>query len=242
MRIKGVFFDVGNTLVSSDKFMKNEALKLNQKLLQSIGYDFSLEELKKAEKKAVEYTATKYRGSPKVHEKGEFLSVMCKFLGLDVDRKTINKLDEKFKKTRLENYELRPHVKTILSSLKKKYKLAIISNGSIDGINHVIDIFDLRGYFNLIIISEEVGKQKCTSVPIKIALEKLGLKPKEAVMIGDRIDEDILGAKKLGMISVKYNYGTWKNKNYSGEEIKPDYVIDDLLELEKILGGLDTRK
>jgi len=238
-RIKAVFFDLGNTLVSSNEFMENKALKANQKLLQSISHNFSLEELKKAHEKAVEYTSTKYRGTPKVHEKGLFMSIMYRFLDLNIDRKVINKLHEKFREERLKSYKLRPHAKTVLSSLKNKYKLALISNGSIDGIDHVIDMFDLRKYFDLIIISEEIGKQKCTSITIKIALEKLELKSNEALMIGDRIDEDILGAKKLRMIAVKYNYGAWKDKNYSGEDIKPDYVIDNLLELRKILGELN---
>ncbi|NCS71591.1 MAG: hypothetical protein GW780_05545, partial [Candidatus Aenigmarchaeota archaeon] len=51
-RIKAVFFDLGNTLVSSNEFMENKALKANQKLLQSISHNFSLEELKKAHEKA----------------------------------------------------------------------------------------------------------------------------------------------------------------------------------------------
>ncbi len=239
MKIKAIFFDLGNTLATSNDFMQNKALGVNQELLQSIGHSFSLEELKKAHKKAVEYTSTKYRGNSKVYEKGLFTWIMCKFLGLDIDRKVADKMEEEFQRRRLKSYKLRPHAKTILSSFKKKYKLAIISNGGVEGINHVINKFDLRKYFDLIIISEEVGKQKCTTIPIKIALDKLDLKPEEVVMIGDRTDEDVLGAKKLGMVAVKYNYGAWKDVNYSDENVKPDFIIDDLLELNDILGKLN---
>jgi len=238
-RIKAVFFDIGNTLVTSDDFMQNKALGVNQELLKSIGHNFSTKELKEAHRKAVEYTTIKYRGSSKVHEKGLFMSVMCKFLGLDIGREVINKLHEEFQKRRLESYKLRPHTKTILSFLKNKYKLAIISNGSIDGINRVIDMFDLRKYFDLIIISEEIGKEKSTTIPIKVALDKLGLKPDEVIMIGDRIDEDVLGAKKLGMISIHHNYGLWKDVNYSGEDVKPDFIINKLSELRDIIEKLE---
>jgi len=241
-KIKAVFFDLGNTLVTDDDFMKNESLKLDQELLKSIGYNFSIEKIKKAHKKAVEYTQTKYRGNSKVHEKGFFMSVMYRFLGLKISRKIINELYEKFQEKHHSSFQLLPNAIEILSFLKNNdCKLVIISNGSTDGVNTIIDNLELRTYFDLIVISEDVGKEKSTTIPIKIALEKLKLKPDEAVMVGDRIDEDILGAKKLRMITVKYNYGVWKDLNYSNENVEPDFIINDLMELKEILHGLDNR-
>jgi len=241
-KIKAVFFDLGNTLVTEDDFLKNEAPRLDQKLLKSIGHDIPLGDMKKSIRKTNDYLNSKFRGDSKIYEKGFFLFVMCRFLGLNVDREVAEKLGEKFIEKHFESFKLLPNAIEILSFLKDKdYKLVIISNGSIDGVNKVIDKFDLRKYFDLIIISEEVGREKSTTIPIKLALEKSGLTVDEALMIGDRIDEDILGAKKLGMIAVKYNYGIWKDSNYSGEDVKSDFVINDLLELKEILHELDNR-
>ena len=157
-----------------------------------------------------------------------------------MDRKTIDELHKKFREKYFKSIRLIPNVKDILSFLKGKgYKLAIISNGSVEGVNKIVDDLKLREYFDLVVASEELGKQKCTTVPLKVALDKLGLKPEEVLMIGDRTDEDILGAKKLGMIAVKHDYGLWKDVNYSGEDVKPDFVINDLLELKDILDEIN---
>ena len=240
MKIKAVFFDLGNTLVTADDFRKNEASRLDQELLRSAGYDVSLEEVEQARKKADEYIQTEYRGNAKIHKRGFYLFVICKFLGLDMDRKMIDELHKKFREKYFKSIRLIPNVKDILSFLKGKgYKLAIISNGSVEGVNKIVDDLKLREYFDLVVASEELGKQKCTTVPLKVALDKLGLKPEEVLMIGDRTDEDILGAKKLGMIAVKHDYGLWKDVNYSGEDVKPDFVINDLLELKDILDEIN---
>ena len=242
-RINAVFFDLGNTLVTGDEFLEEDALKLNQKLFKSIGYDFSIEELRMANKRATDYTQKKYRGNPKIHGRGVFLSAMCKFLHLNIDKELIERMDREFRKKYHASFKLVKHAKEILSYLKNNgFILVLISNGSTEGVNEIIDNVGLRPYFDLIIISEEIGKQKCTTVPIKVALERLGLRPEEVVMVGDRLDEDIIGAKRLGMVAIKHDYGKWKDVNYSGEDVKPDFVIRDLLELRKILETLENRK
>ena len=44
----------------------------------------------------------------------------------------------------------------------------------------------------------------------EIALERSGCKPENAVMIGDRIDNDIVPAKQLGMKTIWIKTGIWK--------------------------------
>ena len=64
-----------------------------------------------------------------------------------------------------------------------------------------------------------------------MALERLKVKPKEAIMIGDWAERDMVGAKKVGLKSVFARYGDTQNTEHSGA----DHEIDDILQLLDIV-------
>ncbi len=68
------------------------------------------------------------------------------------------------------------------------------------------------------------------------ALAKLGVKPENAVMVGNRIDSDIIGANGVGMKSVLFKWNARYNELIASEEEKPDFTIGSLSELPGILG------
>lgn len=62
-----------------------------------------------------------------------------------------------------------------------------------------------------------------------------GCKPNEAVMIGDRLDNDIVPAKQLGMKTVWVRQGFAKYQSVTNETEQPDYIIETI---DKILNLL----
>ncbi|MCL1878138.1 MAG: HAD hydrolase-like protein [Defluviitaleaceae bacterium] len=64
-------------------------------------------------------------------------------------------------------------------------------------------------------------------------LERLALKPDDVIMVGDRLEKDILGAANAGIKSVWFNPEHEKNDT----EIRPDYIIHDLMQVSKILNA-----
>ena len=67
------------------------------------------------------------------------------------------------------------------------------------------------------------------------ALQKSGCASDQAVMIGDRIDNDILPARQLGMHTVWVRQGFGQYWKITNEAEKPDYQVDNLAELCKLL-------
>ena len=63
------------------------------------------------------------------------------------------------------------------------------------------------------------------------ALQKSGCASDQAVMIGDRIDNDILPARQLGMHTVWVRQGFGQYWKITNEAEKPDYQVDNLAEL-----------
>lgn len=128
---------------------------------------------------------------------------------------------------------LYPNVPNILEALFQKYKLGIIAN-QVAGTKERINNWGIGKYFDVVVASAETG---CAKPDLKIfntALKEADCKPDEAVMIGDRIDNDILPAKKLGMKTVWVRQGFAKYQNVKSINVNPDYVINNISQITTI--------
>ena len=118
----------------------------------------------------------------------------------------------------------------VLSSLHGKYKLGIIANQSA-GTQNRIDQWGIGKYFDVVMASAEAGCSKPDLKIFTMALEKANCNPSEAYMIGDRLDNDISPAKKLGMKTVWVRQGYARYQCVDDESKKPDHIVDSLDEL-----------
>ena len=130
--------------------------------------------------------------------------------------------------------KLYPETLAVLEKLAQKYKLGIIAN-QVEGTQKRIDNWGIGKYFDVVVASAEAGVAKPDSAIFKIALEKSGCKPENAAMIGDRLDNDIIPAKKLGMktIWVRQAYAVYQKVR--NDEEQPDFTIDSIREITEIL-------
>ena len=121
-----------------------------------------------------------------------------------------------------------------LKKLSKKYKIGIIANQSL-GTEKRLENFGILKYINLVIASAEEGVAKPDKRIFEIALERSNCAPANAVMIGDRIDNDIVPAKRMGMKTIWIEQGFGKFWNIANESEKADFVVDNLTEICNIL-------
>ena len=122
----------------------------------------------------------------------------------------------------------------MLDELKGKYKLLLLTNGSPDLQNTKLTITpELVPYFDEIVISGDFGRGKPDPTIFEHALERMGLKKDEAIMVGDNLMTDILGASRAGIKSV------WINRHdKERNEVVPTYEITHLEQLFPILDKL----
>lgn len=86
-------------------------------------------------------------------------------------------------------------------------------------------------YIDLVIASAEEGVSKPDRRIFEIALYRAQCKPENAIMIGDRVDNDIVPAKSMGMgtVWIKQGFGQyWIVKN---EDERADYEVESLSDL-----------
>ncbi len=143
------------------------------------------------------------------------------------------------------NLEKVPHIDEVLKQLKGKYKLAVVTNTSTskeERIRLALRIMGLEDYFDAVVTSVDIGHEKPDIEIYCEALRRIEVEPTEAVMVGNRIKTDVLGANKLGMISV---YLKWNNR-YPEEAAslleEPDYTISSLRQLLRILPSIEKNK
>ena len=115
---------------------------------------------------------------------------------------------------------LYPYVEEILKNLSQKFKLGIIANQ--------VDNWGIGKYFDVVVASAEAGCEKPNLKIFNIALKQAKCNPSEAVMIGDRLDNDIIPAKKLGMKTVWVRQGFAKFQSVKNELDKPDYIVESI--------------
>ena len=102
-------------------------------------------------------------------------------------------------------HDLYPPIKLVIFSIailyRKKYKIGIIANQSL-GTEERLAHQGILKFINLIVASAEEGVAKPDRRIFEIALERSNCKPVNAIMIGDRIDNDIIPAKRMGMNTI----------------------------------------
>ena len=121
-------------------------------------------------------------------------------------------------------------VPAVIKTLAEKYELGIIAN-QLDGLKERLEAFGLLKYFKYIVSSWDVKVMKPDIRIFEYALDKANCKPQDACMIGDRLDNDILPAKSLGMKTVWIKQGFGALQKPLSESEEPDYTINKLSEL-----------
>ena len=81
--------------------------------------------------------------------------------------------------------------------------------------------------------ADVVGKP--TATYFEAALEELDAAPSDAVMVGDDVESDVGGAKRIGMRGVLVRTGKFRRDTLEAAEPQPDAVIDSVAELPDLL-------
>lgn len=121
-----------------------------------------------------------------------------------------------------------------LEYLSKKYKIGIIANQSF-GTSKRLEQHGILHYIDLVVASAEEGVSKPDRRIFEIALKRSNCKANNAIMIGDRIDNDIIPANLLGIHTIWIKQGFGQYWNIAKEIERADYVVDNLTEICNIL-------
>jgi len=227
LKIKAVLLDVGGVLVDETelyKLMQSQLLEL----LRQEGFSASSEDLAELMRQIWSRGLSNYRAA-----------ILWHFAKPDLER--FQRLRQWLKPLR-DFYEiwkpqLFPKAKEVVAALNRKYRLALAGNQPTK-IKEFLKPQGLLQYFQYDLVSEELGLAKPDPLFFQIILDKLGVRPEEAVMVGDRLDNDIAPAKRLGLKTIRILVWPFALQQARIPEEQPDLTIERLSELPKAVEAL----
>lgn len=131
----------------------------------------------------------------------------------------------------------RPEAAAVIERLKSAGTgVGIVSNClSGDAAREQLDADGLLPLFDVTVFSNEAGVRKPGPDILELALTALGGDPAHTCFVGDRLDRDVLAARRAGLgTSVLYRAETGPGRALRG--VAPDFTIDSLPELVPLLG------
>jgi len=148
-----------------------------------------------------------------------------------------------YRRARDGSLALYPHAMLVINQLLKSgYQLAVVSDAPRFEAWLRLCYLGLHHSFDLVLTFDDTGHRKPRPEPFLMALERLGVEPGRAVMIGDWPERDIEGARQVGLRTVYARYGDQRYEFGDRTEFGPtnaDYEIDDLLELLPVIDSLN---
>jgi len=194
LKVKAVLFDLGNTLVYQQPF------EPFQRILQTKGIFKPIKDIREAfEKCSREFDVEKHKALPPHEFYVQWNMVILKHLGIT---RSVKRLAEEIDRQwfNFSKVCVYPEVKDSLGRLKQMgLKLGVVTRGYELDIEQILPRAGLEEFFDVCVGSDTAGKRKPRPEAFKHALKRLKIKPKEAIFVGDSLEQDYFAAQKVGM-------------------------------------------
>ena len=222
-----VLLDIDNTLYDADaayKAAEEAVFKELQRRYNLLTWEIFIEHYKKARSLVHKELA----GSASMHNRFLYFQAMMEMMGLTLEPGILLRLTNLYWRTVFRVSKPFPGVKQTLRKLKEyNVRIGVVT----DLLAHIQAEKLLRlgvdRYIDFMVSSEEAGREKPHPSIYLTALHKARIPPEDAVMVGDDIEKDVLGAKDVGITGVLFG----------SEDPRADYSITKFEELLPIVLG-----
>jgi HAD superfamily hydrolase (TIGR01549 family) len=218
-RIKWVFFDVGYTLVSEEDGAR-ERIDQIVEILKHRGIARSADEVRSAFEQAVrDYSTMPIRTVASLLAPNE---PDVEFLAKETTWR--KELDRPF-----------PAATETLRRIRQRFHVGVIANQSA-GTMARLTSYGWGDLIELCISSTEEKLTKPDPAIFRLALDRAGCRADEAVMVGDRLDNDITPAKSVGMATIRVLQGFAAVQSPRDDREAPDLTVNSIADVPRALG------
>jgi HAD superfamily hydrolase (TIGR01549 family) len=204
--VEWVFFDVGNVLFNDDA-QAFTAYRIAYSAIQRRHPDYSFEDML-AEREELARAGESWIMRRIVTRRmpDEELEPLFREIARELDRL----YDE--------NHLLNPGVPEVLVELRQEFRLGIIANQTPE-CRGSLERRELLKLFDVVAISDELGVSKPNPAIFQWAMRESAVAPERSVMVGDRMDNDVIPASELGMRSVWLQWGPSEHRPWKPDEV-----------------------
>ncbi len=208
-QIKAIGFDLFNTLITVEPQTLQEAHgRLFNSLIKS-GFQLEEDSFRKAHRQsAMDHLAECQKDGRETHNRFWISAALAdQGYGISPDDLRISDAVEAYFSAFLDYCRLIPGTESMLVTLKKKYRLGLLTNFTHGpAARDILDYIGITPFFSTILISGELGYRKPhPSVFLKL-VEQLGVETSQILYVGDDPEPDIEGARAVGLQPVWTTY------------------------------------
>lgn len=128
--------------------------------------------------------------------------------------------------------------RSLLAAVHKEYAMALVSNfDHAPTARAILQRWGVETHFDTVLISDEFGWRKPHRLIFSAALEQLGIKPQEALFVGDSLVDDVSGAKAASLDVVWVSYD---GRECPADVPAPNFVVRSLSEVRNIILKTET--
>jgi HAD superfamily hydrolase (TIGR01549 family) len=229
MKRQVIFFDLGQTLVNEWDFINYFDVKFLE-ILNGFGARIDSRNYQAVRDNVIRNRQIS-NGSVR-----ELVIEICKLIcQAGYDKIIAQRLEPQIREGRQKLFHVFDDAEETLTVLSKQFDLGIIANQTKD-IVRLLDDSNISRFFKVKVISSEVGMAKPDPRIFHLAIHLAEARsPKDCIMVGDRLDTDILPANLLGMKTIRTTNSLFKlQEPMSGFE-RPRYTVSSLNEIPYVL-------
>lgn len=223
--MKAIIFDLDDTLYPEHTFVESGFLKVSQYAARYYGVDQNkffellLKILKKKGRGHVFDDALRFNNAYEEQRVEKLLKVY---------------------RTHKPNINLYAGVGTLLKSLKKRYKLTLLTDGMGAVQRNKVKALNIERFFDLLLYSDDYGieKAKPNTFVFQKVLDFFKISNKNIIHIGDDPAKDFIGARNIGIKSVRVLQGRYKDL-IAEDGFGADFTVGNILEVDKLLMKLE---
>lgn len=124
------------------------------------------------------------------------------------------------------------------------YTIALVADGTKTSFDNIYLGNGLDYCFSAKAISGELGQEKPAPIMFQYAMKELGLTDNDKyriVMIGNNLKRDVVGANRMGIVSILANYSPRYDMTPVNQEETPDYILDAPDKLFELIEELELK-
>ena len=242
--ISGVIFDLGSTLIrfAGDwSILRQDSLDLLIAQLQEDGLDFDRSDFRTAFAQALEdYDLQRLSNQLERSTTSLLQGVLNTFGYEEISSDILRRSLKRFYSVSETHWQPMPALHAVLGELSDEgRRIGLISNaGDVENVQRLIDKVEIRSYLDPIIISSAIGIRKPHPKPFEMVLDRWQVNPDSVVMIGDRLEADVLGAQGVGIHQI------WlkpEAEESTVMQITPEKIAERLVDIPSLIREFEVK-
>ena len=217
--MKAIFFDLDNTLYDVSKYNRRAFESISIFLSEKTGMDKNL-------------ILSKLTDNWKI-KTSMYPNLFDDVLDQLNIKNNIQQIVKIFNTQIIKDEDIYDDALSIFKKIKKKYKLGIITDGNIERQQNKIKKFNMEDILDTVVYTKNFAP-KPSPLAFEYAIKQLDIDPTKTYYVGDNPRIDFMGAKKIGMNTIRIFRGEfidYPSENYV------DNNIDNMMDILEIINN-----